>query len=45
MKELTYSHLEQPGTDRIRSALLNLVRAARKMRERGRQSRQSLGGR
>lgn len=31
------------GSDRLKSALLNLLRAARRARERGRQSRKSLG--
>lgn len=32
-----------PGTDRLKNALNNLVRAARRARERGRQARKSLG--
>ena len=38
-------YLQSPSEERIRSALRNLVRSARRARERGRQSRKSLGGR
>ncbi|KAK4688053.1 transportin-3, partial [Tremellales sp. Uapishka_1] len=38
-----HDHLQAPGSDRLKNALNNLVRAARRARDRGRQSRKSLG--
>ncbi len=38
-----FSHLSSPGSDRLKNALIGLVRVARRARERGRQARKSLG--
>ncbi|WRT66764.1 uncharacterized protein IL334_003727 [Kwoniella shivajii] len=39
-----HEHLINRSTDKLKNALNNLVRAARRARERGRQARKSLGG-
>jgi hypothetical protein len=36
-------HLVMPGTDRLKNAIINVVRAARRTRERRGQTRKSLG--
>ena len=41
--ELIIRYLSNPTGDRLRIALRNLVRAARRQKERGRQSRKSMG--
>lgn len=41
--KLMFRYLSNPTGDRLRIALRNLVRAARRQKERGRQSRKSMG--